>query len=196
MIHQYEPFESFRHGLVLSKIWLCEELEKVIQQKTVEKINVHVLGSWTNLISFMLIVRKQYLYNEFHGYDLNPYATQEANKVCDAWLYENPKVYNHTMSVSDVKIAGTSNFPLVFINCSVDQIADNIWFDNIPAGSIVCLQTTDSIIEDEPWLIKQKSPDIETFEKRYPLSENYFLGTKRIQYESWGYNRFMLIGIK
>ena len=48
----------------------------------------------------------------------------------------------------------------------------------------------------DPWFIKQPNPDIESFRSRYHLSKVYVCDTMRIQYDDWGYNRFMLIGIK
>jgi hypothetical protein len=193
-MNTYDSFESFRHGLVVSKLWLCEELEPIINSLYQKPVSVHVLGSWTNLLSFMMIVRNRKLYKEFHGYDIDESCKSISDKICDAWLYENPKVYNYTCNADNLDYF--SKDPLLIINCSVDQMETNIWYDNIPKGSLVCLQTTDVLDENFPWLIKQKSPDIGAFQNRYKLSNTYYTGSKRIEYATWGYNRFMLIGIK
>jgi hypothetical protein len=37
---------------------------------------------------------------------------------------------------------------------------------------------------------------METLVKKYPLSQTLFLGEKEFNYGSWGYKRFMLIGVK
>ena len=63
------PFESFSHGLVTSKLWLCEELEKAIGNKEFPILNI--LGCWDNLLAFMLIIRKPKYYKIINGYDLS-----------------------------------------------------------------------------------------------------------------------------
>jgi hypothetical protein len=49
---------------------------------------------------------------------------------------------------------------------------------------------------NDPWYIVTASPDIESFKQKYNLSTTLFLDTLRIQYSDWGYDRYMLIGIK
>jgi hypothetical protein len=43
-------FDSFSHGQVKSKIWLCENLERLLP----DNAKVLTLGSWVNILGFMI----------------------------------------------------------------------------------------------------------------------------------------------
>ncbi len=192
--NRYPPYESFRHGLIVSKLWLCEELENILDGHNIYQPDIHVLGSWSNILSFMMVVRRPNFYKSFTGYDIDPTAKDIADKVCNAWLFEKPNITNIVLNIDDIKypIENTN----VIINCSVDHLYNTNWFDNLPSNSIVCIQAVDINIPDEPWVIRQVTPSLDTLIKRYPMTALKFSGTKRIQYETWGYNRFMIIGVK
>ena len=189
------PYESFYHGLVLSKLWLCEELEKILDIEGIKKPTVYVLGGWHNLMSFMMITRNPHRYQEFHSYDKDNESTTIANQICDTWKIEEPRVYNHTKNVSLLDFSNSKN--TIFINCSVDQFEDTKWFSTIPIGSIVCMQTTDIIDDNPKWEINQKTKDINEFSDRYNLNTILYSGSKNIKYgHELYYNRLMLIGYK
>ena len=116
----FDTHESFYHGLIKSKLWLCEELETAIYRECISKPSLHILGCWDNLLAFMLLTRKPTFYYEVHGYDINPEAISNANKVCDMWKYESPKVYNHVQDVNNYDYSTCINS--IFINCSIDQM--------------------------------------------------------------------------
>lgn len=185
------PYESFQHGLVSSKLWLCEELEKHIGSHA----TVHILGSWTNLLSFMMIVRKPHFYKEFHGYDIDVESTEIADKICDTWKHESPKVYNHTINVDTINFSDFDESS-IFINTSTEHMENDVWFDNIPKNRLVCVQSSDVSIIEHPWYIKQVAKDLDSFKNRFDFDTVLYAGTKRIQYTDWGFNRFMVIGIK
>ena len=186
------PYEAFYHGLVTSKIWLCEELEKELGDNIP---SVNILGGWHNLMSFIMLVRKPKSYKEINSYDKDPQATEVAYKICDTWRVEEPKVYNHTIDASELDFSTCTN--TVFINCSVDQFNDDKWYKTIPNGSLVCLQTTDIIDDNPPWEINQKTRDITDFLYKYPVDDIIYTGSKRIKYgDNKYYNRLMIIGYK
>lgn len=194
MTNQFDTHESFYHGLVKSKIWLCEELEVSMYRESVSKPTLHILGCWDNLLAFMLLTRKPESYSTVHGYDINPEAINNANKVCDMWKYESPKVYNYVQDVNDYDYSRHTNS--IFINCSIDQMDSNKWYDTIPVGSLVCIQATDVTNTEFPWLIKQTTSDLNELINRFNFSTLLYSGTKRMQYSVNGYKRFMIIGRK
>ena len=49
-------YDAFSHGLVTSKLWLCEELENVIHNNNVKNPALNILGSWNNLLALMLLI--------------------------------------------------------------------------------------------------------------------------------------------
>lgn len=189
----HNPYESFYHGLVVSKIWLCEELEKILVDSTPP---VKILGSWHNLMSFMMIVRKPKGYMYFNCYDKDPASITVADQICDAWKeIEEPHVYNHVADVLSLDF--TNDDPnTVYINCSVDQFENESWYNSIPNGCIVCMQTTDVVDDSQSWEIVQKTKDLNEFAERYKLSKVLYQGSKTLPYQKGSFNRLMLIGIK
>ena len=123
MKNTFDTHESFYHGLIKSKIWLCKELETAIDRECITNPTLHILGCWDNILGFMLLVRKPTFYSTVYGYDINPEAIANANKVCDMWKYESPKVYNYIQDVNDYDYSTHTNS--IFINCSIDQMDSN-----------------------------------------------------------------------
>ena len=192
--NKFDTHESFYHGLIKSKLWLCEELETSIYRECLSNPSLHILGCWDNLLSFMLLTRKPTFYNTVHGYDINPEAIANANKVCDMWKYESPKVYNYIQDVNDYDYSKHINS--IFINCSIDQMDSNNWYNSVPKGSLVCVQTTNMKDPDFPWFSKQTTNSLDELVDRFKLSNLLYSGVKNIQYETTGYKRYMIIGTK
>lgn len=181
-------YTSFSHGQTLSKIWLCEQLEPFIPKNS----RVAVIGSWYNVMAFIMLTRHSELYQYILGVDINPEATEIAEHICDAWRFGvDKKVSNITADSSTFNI---NEFNVV-INCSVEHMSDS-WYEQVVPGSLVCMQSSNLAITSHPWLITNANLEIETLTKKYPLSQTLFLGEKEFNYDTWGYKRFMLIGIK
>lgn len=184
------PYESLSHGLMVSKLWLCEELEKIVENTYKEKLSVYNLGSWTNILALLLLTRKSHLYERITGFDIDKEAIDAANKICDTWQFIEPKVVNVLRNANEVEYTNVQ----IVINCSVEHIESNQWFDNIPSNTLVCLQSSNS--NDPNWNIVNYNPSLEVMSSKYPLQKTLFQGTKEIRYNEWGYDRFMIIGIK
>ena len=191
---KFDTHESFYHGLIKSKLWLCEELETAIYRECLTKPSLHILGCWDNILAFMLITRKPTFYNTVYGYDINPEAIANANKVCDMWKYESPKVYNYIQDVNDYDYSLHANG--IFINCSIDQMDSNNWYNSVPKGSLICIQTTNMKDPDFPWFIKQTTNSLDELVDKFKLSNLLYSGVKNIPYSTNGYKRYMIIGTK
>lgn len=187
-------YESFSHSLVASKLWLCEELEWVLDKQLVKNPIVNILASWDSMLAFMMLIRRPKFYGVINAYDIDSSSVANANKICDHWIYEYPKVYNHVKDINklDFTNAGPES---VFINTSVDQMDNTSWYNIIPAGTLVCMQTTDLPTDNESWDIKQ-SHDIEGFMSTYPMSHRMFTESKEFDYGHLKFKRHMIIGIK
>ena len=178
--------DAFSHGQIVSKVWLCEQLEPYLKPQT----SLFILGGWYNVLGFMLIVRRPDYYKTIYNLDADMLAIRVANKITNAW----DNVVNLLTDVNEPPWTLASDD--VVISCSVEHFSDQTWFNKIPKGTLCCIQSCDVTDPDKPWLIKQPNPDIQTFADRFPMTETLFLSTKRIQYYHFGYNRFMLIGRK
>jgi hypothetical protein len=193
-LDKFDAHESFYHGLIKSKLWLSEELETAIHSSCLSQSALHILGCWDNLLAFILLTRKPELYNTVHGYDIDPKAIETANRVCDMWKYESPKVYNHVQDVNDYDYSIHTNS--IFINCSIDQMDSNKWYDTVPDNSLVCIQTTNMTDPKFPWFIKQTTTSLDELINKFNLSKLLYSGEKRMPYKESGFNRYMIIGYK
>lgn len=189
-----DPYESFSHSLVASKLWLCEKLETAIDNEHIKNPIVNILASWDSMLAFMMAVRRPNFYGVFNTYDMDNESVHAAERICDHWKYEYPKMYHR---VKDIKTLDFSNAEKesVFVNCSVDQIEGTEWYDIIPAGTLVCLQSTNLPVEHSGWDIKQ-SYSLEEFMKTYHMSRFVFNGTKTFTYSHLTFDRHMIIGVK
>lgn len=184
-------FTSFSHGQIQSKLWLCEMLEKYIPFP----MRTAVVGSWYNILGFLLLVRKQDLYEHIHGFDIDKETLAISDKICDAWMInQNQKIRNIRQNAQDIDF---SCYDLV-ISTSIEDIQECNWYKNLAPNTLVCLQTIDlsnEITSKYPnWNTYNHIPDIKTFKDNYPLRTIYFEGTQEYDYTHLKYNRFMLIG--
>jgi hypothetical protein len=187
--------ESFSHSLVASKLWLCEQLEQVLDNESMKNPAVNILASWDSLLAFMMLTRRPKLYGVVNAYDIDPVATENANKLCDYWQFEYPKVYNHTRDINTLDFSNTGN-ESIFINCSVDQLNGTDWYNAIPNNRLVCLQTTDLPLNTTEWHIKQSYVDKALFSETYKVRRLIYCDSIDINYDHMKFKRHMMIGIK
>lgn len=182
-------YNAFSHGQTVSKVWLCEHLEPHLPEKAI----VSVLGCWYNVLSFIMLSRDSNRYQYILGIDIDPEVIPIADKICCGWMIGNDSKVQHI--VSDANTYDLHGFNVV-INCSPEHMISNDWFNNIKDGTLVCIQTSNMDSTDDDWKIVNPSRTMEEFTKKYPLSSTLVSTVKDIQYNDWGYQRYMLIGIK
>lgn len=185
-------YDSFSHGQIQSKLWLCEHLEEFMPSNA----NVKIFGSWYNVLAFMLLCRKPNGYASILGIDIDPETKFVADKINNAWIVNDNIVTNLVMDGNYYNFSRDDVNTSVYISCSAEQFDYNEWFDNIPKGSLVCMQGISVVDPNPPWEIKNPTPTLEDFLARYPVSETLFSGSKDIEYATWGYQRYMVIGRK
>jgi hypothetical protein len=176
-------FDSFSHGQIKSKLWLCDKIEPYLNNS-----NIVILGGWYNVLSFLLLSRNNSI-NKITSIDIDPTTKDIADKITDLWRYEN-KVENIVADALDIEIQYDT-----VINCSSEHMTTD-WFNKIKDGTLVCIQSSNMTDVNEPWNIVTPSTDLQSFKDKYMLSKTMFLDTLRIQYNNFGYDRYMLVGIK
>lgn len=182
-------YDSFSHGQIKSKIWLCQELEKHLPNDP----KVTILGCWYNVLAFMMLTRNPDMYCQIIGLDIDTEAIQIANQINNAFITDSDLLKNIVCDANEFIFADTN----IVINCSSEHMHSTKWFNNIPSGTLVCIQSSNVTDAEYPWLVTNPSPTLESFEYKYKLSKTYFLDTLPIRYKNGhGYDRFMLIGIK
>jgi hypothetical protein len=177
---------SYTPDLVFSKLWLTQELERVLNTQGIDLVPVaYILGSWYSNLS--TILRKS-------NTPIQHIVDVERNKQ---WLKTGQQIQQH-MNIDNVEYmaADANNLdyrqlqdPGVVINTGTNDIADLGWFDNIPAGTIVVLQGRDQVKNNGV-----TSPD-ELLE-RFPLETVLYQGTMDLEDPETEYRRSMAIGIK
>lgn len=180
-------YDSFSHGQIKSKLWLCEKLEPYLPNGCV----IQILGSWYNVLGFMLSVRSPNKYRLIQGSDIDTSAIDIANRITAAWTIDNT-IQNITVDSNTLYYIPDS----VVINCSPEHFESTEWFDNIPSGTTVCIQSSNMTDIEHPWYICQPTPSMYHFLEKYPLTVIYYNDKLDIRYDDWGYSRYMIIGIK
>ena len=184
-------YDSFSHGQIQSKVWLCKEIERVIHAN----IKIAILGSWYNVLAFMLLTRNADRYQHILGVDIDPETKEIADKITEAWrIGKDYKVEN---KIADANVVDLTGYDLV-INCSPEHMHGNDWFDNLEYGTMVCIQSSNvQTADDDIWKCVNPNESLEDLVLKYPLSKYLYSGDIEIRYsDDNGYKRFMLIGIK
>lgn len=182
-------FSAFSHGQIQSKLWLCEKIEPYIP----EHANVAILGSWCNILGFMMLTRSRSKYNLIVGVDKDKDSIEISNRIINGWAIGDEIVAKN--ECYDVNHFDTNSYDVV-INTSVEHMESTRWFENIKCDTTVCLQTSNMVTDDPNWNIVNPNPDIETFKLKYPMSQILFTGEKVFDYGHLKYSRYMLIGKK
>ena len=190
--------EAFSKGQILSKLWICQEIEKNLLQKHLD--NTLVLCGWYGTLSFLLF-EKFGLDNfsrmrsididkdcEKVGNNLNQTAKDTAGKyrsvTADAYLLD----YASTKLILDGKEELT-DFGCI-INTSCEHLENfQSWYHSIPKGKLLILQTND-FFECAEHVNCVHS--LEEFKTMAPMTDCFYAGALKLEL----YTRFMLIGYK
>lgn len=183
-------FYSFSHGQMHSKIWLSELIEPIIKPN----FNILILGCWHNVMGMILMIRNPHMDLKIRGIDIDPEAIDTADKLTEAWRFEEMNPFKNELA--DANTYNYDQYDCI-INCSVEHMDSTIWFDNIPKGKLVCLQSMSlDIANDDIYKIKNPNKTLETFSNKFKLSETTFLGQKEFDYAINPYSRYCMIGYK
>lgn len=183
--------DSFSHGQLVSKIWLADQLEPLLPKDT----KVANLGSWYNVLGYILCVRNSKNYKEILGLDIDESTKPVADKLTETWRIGKEPIITNI-------IADANNYDLspynVVVNCSPEHMNGNDWFENLEYGTMVCIQSSDvQTTDDDVWKCVNANESLGDLTLKYPLSKYLYSGEKEIRYsDDNGYKRFMLIGIK
>jgi len=177
---------SFTDDLILSKKWLCNYL-KLIQNKFNYNTDIiTILGSWYGNLGLFLdahdIQFKQLLLVDIDKKNLDVSKTVLGN-------------INHYKVLPILRDANEHSYQKnknhIIINTSCNDMENNGWLDNIPAGSLVALQGRNNV-----QLVPVVTNDIFEFDDAFPLTKTLVLKQKPLQDPNSNYTRFMKIGFK
>jgi hypothetical protein len=182
--------DAFSSSQIQSKIWLVSILESITNKHFSKKTNykIWILAGWYGITNFILRTRNNIPASEVRSFDLDFSCEPIANQINNLWHWQKWQFKAETIDINNLDY---SNPPDIVINSSVEHIDQNLWFEIIPKGTLVCLQASDLDHEDHISIYKS----LEDLIERFSL-EVLYQGVKRFEYDDHGFNRYMIIGFK
>jgi hypothetical protein len=175
--------DAFSHGQITSKLWLCQELEKLKWSS----INTHVYGGWHGILSFLLLSREQFQVERIESFDIDASCEHIANLINENWLRQGKfKAYSE-----DCNMPMLGN-PDLIINTSTEHFSSLDWFDKIPKGTRVALQGNNMPHDDHV----VHSNSLTDFANQFKLADVAYSGSKDFKYPTWSFTRYMIIGTR
>ena len=176
--------DAFSSGQISSKLWLCRELEKLnwVSQET------WIYGGWHGLMGFLLLSREKFPVDKIRSIDIDPTCADIADMINENWVWQNWKFKAQTDDCNTVYPAGVD----LIINTSTEHFDSLDWWNNIPIGTRVALQTNNMKHSDHIRCCQT----INEMKSVYSLTTVNYEGSLDFVYPNWSFTRFMLIGVK
>jgi len=179
--------DAFSSGQISSKIWLCNQLEKITFSK---HQTIWVYGGWYGMASFLLLSRQTVPVTCIRSYDVDPSCEHIADSLLENWIWQDWKFKAITADCNCIQF--DHNLPDIIINCSTEHFHSAEWFSNIPSGTLLVLQSNNMPHVDHHSCFDT----LDDFANAYPLDSVIYKGQLDFSYPTWEFSRFMLIGHK
>lgn len=190
--------DLFSKGQMESKRWLVNELEKINKPLG----TVFLCAGWYGSLATFLFETKLEI-EKIRSFDIDKHCaaiaeTFNRTKTMDNWKFKASTLdiskldYPATYSTfrSDGSSLELTEMPNTIINTSCEHIENfDVWFNNIPAGTFVILQSNDYFKLPEH---VNCCVDLEDFSKMTPMHKVYYQGELQLS----KYTRYMRIGVK
>ena len=173
---------SYTPDLIKSKLWLLTELARIAPSLG----TIYVLGSWYGNLAVINRLDPTIKYKRL----INVETDQD-------FLQASERIHNHLgignneymlKDANDLDYRQLSQDGVV-INTSLTDMSGHKWFDHIPAGTLVVMQSRDN----DPGNAAQSTQDIID---QYPLSKIIYSGELKLKDPETKYTRYMVIGRK
>jgi hypothetical protein len=177
----HTPQGSITNDLILSKMWICEVL-KMLGLKNFGTI--YILGSWYGNMALILDrmgIGYRHIINVERKQEWLDYGQTLLQK---AGIKAEPMAKDaNTLDYRQLDKNG------LIINTGTHDIKGGSWWNNIPKGTLVVLQSRDQVEH-----LMHRS--LKEFDRDFPMSKILYLGETKLTDPETKYNRFMKIGIK
>ena len=173
---------SFTHDLIKSKVWLLTELARIAP----EVGTIYVLGSWYGNLGVLLALDSVIQYKQLINVETDKKFLQASKRIHNHLGMGNTEYMLKDANDLDYSQLGDSG---VVVNTSLTDMPGQSWFDNIPSGTLVVMQSRDN----DPGNAAHSTQDIID---RFPLSEIIYDGELKLQDPETEYTRYMVIGVK
>ena len=165
---------SFESGLILNKLWLIHELRKIQDQFG----TIYILGSWYGNMS-ILLNRSGIQYDHIVNVDKDAGVVRGAHRIARI-LNIDDRIEPMIKDANKLDYRQLDQDGLV-INTSCHDMENRGWFDHIPAGVLVALQSRDDVDHDLD---------------AYDLSRTLYQGSRSARDPETDYQSLLRIGVK
>jgi|TARA_A100001011_G_scaffold258602_1_gene266955 hypothetical protein len=193
--------DCFSRGQIQSKLWLVDELKKC----NVDLGTVFLCAGWYATLATM-IFESDIKVDKIRSFDIDRTCVDIAETFNKPWFVDQWKFKSITQDIMDIdyrehtwqfwsKANDRMSYPITdipdtIINTSCEHIENfDTWYNKIPTGKLVVLQSNDFMDVDEHVNCVKDSLH---FEQMAPLSKVLFTGELDIE----KYTRYMRIGIR
>ena len=173
---------SFTRDLIASKVWLLNELAQIAPQVG----TIYVLGSWYGNLGVLLALDPVIQYQRLINVETDKKFLQASERIQDYMGIDHAEYMLADANDLDYRQLGPDG---VVINTSLTDMEGRAWFDNIPAGTLVAMQSRDH----DPGNAADSTKDITD---RFTLGEVVYDGELQLADPETKYTRYMVIGIK
>ena len=180
---------SFTPDLLISKLWLWEELGRVMDGLDIDRVHaVYVLGSWTGAVG-MVLAAKQFPADTVINVDIDPGWVRVSRRLARRMGFDDHMQYM-------IKDANRVDYrqaqpPSVVINTSTNDINGDDWFTAIPTGTLVVLQGRNQPAEHTP----RSWSSLADFRSDFPMQRTLYQGQLPLRDPETAYDRYMIIGV-
>ena len=176
--------QALNKNQIASKMWLADALAESVGR---ELGNVLVLGGWLGVLSAVLLHDSRFAIVRIVSLDIDP-------RCADIALTLNAmhaRVGKFSTRTADMLEHDYESAPAdLVINTSCEHVqALELWYQRIPAGQLLALQSNDYFACGEH---VNCVADLASFRAQVPMREVLFAGERKFR----RYVRFMLIGRK
>jgi hypothetical protein len=165
---------SFESGLILNKLWLIHELKKIQDQFS----TIYILGSWYGNMS-ILLAKNNIQYDHIVNVDQDAGVVRKAQRIA-RMLNIDDRIEPMIKDANRLDYRQLDEDGLV-INTSCHDMENHGWFDHIPAGVMVVLQSRDDVDDDL---------------SEYDISRTLYQGSRSAQDPETDYQSLLRIGVK
>ena len=165
---------SFHRGLIFNKLWMIQQLKRIQDHYS----TIYILGSWYGNMS-ILLAKSDIEFDHIVNVDKDSKAVRQGQHIAKRMGIAD-RIEPMIADANDLGYRQLDSDGLV-INSSCHDMEDRGWFDHIPSGAMVALQTRE---------------DVDCDLGDYPMQQTLYQGTRRLRDPETEYVSKMKIGIK
>jgi hypothetical protein len=190
--------DCFSRGQLKSKVWLVQELKKL----DLDLGTVFLCAGWYATLATLMFENNLKI-KKIRSFDIDPSCVMIAERFNKPWEIDEWRFKAVTKDILDINytrdtytvskpdgLCELTDSPDTIVNTSCEHIEDfSKWYDKIPAGKLIVLQTNNYIDNDEH---VNCSENLTEFEQQTPMSSCLYSGELVLD----KYTRYMRIGYR